>query len=282
MSSPLPSPHVVRRGEGLPLLIVHGYGVDHTMMLELDDAFADQPWQRLYIDLPGFGRTEALPPPGGLPEYANWLDQAASTLIGDTPFAVAGHSMGGLLAADLLHRRREQCRGIALLAPPVLPDRDERTLPDAGVVHDDPELMASLEEEDREVYEPVSVVRSPSNWERFRRAALPGIRAVDPDATDRLDERYHLDGCVTDYLADYDRPVMMVTGKQDAVVGYEDQWELSRRLIRCTFAALDRSGHNVHLDQPRVVRALLAEWGALASGIEDPGESASRDTRGGP
>jgi pimeloyl-ACP methyl ester carboxylesterase len=44
------------------------------------------------------------------------------------------------------------------------------------------------------------------------------------------------------------------------VVGFEDQWDLSRTLRRSTFVALDRAGHNVHLDQPDAVRGLLREW----------------------
>ena len=262
MSSP--TPHIVRRGDGPALIVVHGYGVDHRMMIEVDDAFADQPWQRLYLDLPGFGGTKPLPAPGGLPEFADWLDTAVDALVGESLFAIIGHSMGGLLAANVVQRRLGQRLGVALLAPPVLPDQDERTLPDADVVRDNPQLLASLDDDDRSAYEPASVVRTQENWERFRRAALPGIRAVDPDATQRLDERYHLDGCVTEFLEDFAAHVLIVTGKHDAVVGYQDQWALSRRLPRCTYAALERAGHNVHLDQPRVVNALLAAWAAAA------------------
>lgn len=31
-----PAPHVVRRGEGIPVLFVHGMGVDHRLLLEVD------------------------------------------------------------------------------------------------------------------------------------------------------------------------------------------------------------------------------------------------------
>lgn len=49
------APQTVRRGAGVPLLFVHGNGVDHRMMLALDDAFdAANAWERIYLDLPGF------------------------------------------------------------------------------------------------------------------------------------------------------------------------------------------------------------------------------------
>lgn len=39
-------------GEGLPLVVIHGFGVDHRIMLPLEDAIEDSGWQRIYIDLP--------------------------------------------------------------------------------------------------------------------------------------------------------------------------------------------------------------------------------------
>jgi pimeloyl-ACP methyl ester carboxylesterase len=40
-------------GEGQPLVVIHGFGVDHRIMLPLEDAALDESgWQRIYIDLP--------------------------------------------------------------------------------------------------------------------------------------------------------------------------------------------------------------------------------------
>ena len=52
----------------------------------------------------------------------------------------------------------------------------------------------------------------------------------------------------------------MITGRQDDAVGYEDQFDLLGSYPRMTYIALDRAGHNVHLDQPDVTRALVGEW----------------------
>lgn len=256
-----PEPNVVRRGAGLPLLFVHGNGVDHRLLLDLDDVFAEnEGWERIYLDLPGFGETSPLTGRGGLPDVADWLDDVVDRLIGSTPFAVLGSSLGGLLARDLVARRRRQCVGLALLAPVVDPVRDHRALPTVGAVAEDHALLRSLAAEDAETYAEMAILQSPENWERFRQAALPGVRAADDDAMRRLGELYELPVLPDDALDGFHPPSLIVVGKQDTVVGYEDQWHLSQRFGHAAYAALDQAGHNVHLDQPCVVRKLLRDW----------------------
>lgn len=276
----VPVPYVLRRGAGTPLLFVHGNGVDHRMMLDLDDAFDETGgWERIYPDLPGFGRTPALEAPGGLPELADWLDLAVGELIGSAPFAVVGASLGGLLARELAARRKDQCLGLALLAPVVDPVHERRALPEPVVLAADPALVDSLDAADAAAYTELAVVQSPENWERFRRTVLPGLAAADEEAMERLGARYALPVLPDGRLAGFERPALTVAGRQDAVVGFEDQWALARRLPRASYAVLDRAGHNIQVDQPAVVRDLLRRWAADVAesapgyepdGAEDP------------
>lgn len=250
-----PVPHVVRRGAGVPLLLVHGNGVDHRLLLELDHVLADG-WERIYVDLPGFGRTPGLPGRGGLADLLEWLDGWVEEVVGRTPFAVVGNSMGGLLAAHLAAGRGDQCLGAALLAPVIETRHDLRTLP-AREVSTDPALLASLDPADADEYAAVAVDQGPQSWERFRRAVLPGLRAGDPQAIRRLGVAYELPvPAATGLLG----ATLVVTGRQDTIVGFADQWTWAEGLPRVTFAALDRAGHNVHLDQPETVAALLTAW----------------------
>ncbi|GAB4094627.1 hypothetical protein GCM10028787_01020 [Brachybacterium horti] len=269
-----PVPHVVRRGQGAPLLLVHGNEVDHRFLLDLEDLFDESsPWERLHLDLAGFGRTPALPAPGGLPQLADWLDRVAGELLGGRPFAVIGSSLGGLLARDLVARRPERCLGIALLAPVVDPVHARRTLPPAEVLERDDELLGSLDPEDAALYAELAVVPSRGNWERFRGTALPGLRAADRGAVARLAADYSLPRLPDAAVEELDVPVLLAMGRQDAVVGYEDQLALARRLPHATTAVLDRAGHNLHLDQPSAVRDLLRHW--LAAVGEPPRPAAS-------
>ena len=243
------------------MLFVHGNGVDHRMMLALDAAFAGSgPWGRLYVDLPGFGATPALDAPGGLPQLADWLDEAVGEMLGSAPFAVVGTSLGGLLARDLVARRPHQCIGMALLAPVVDSVREHRLVPPHAVLVEDAALIAGLSGADAMAYAELAVVQSRENWERFRRSVLPGLRAADVRAMARLEKNYALPTLPDDRLAGFDRPMLIVTGRQDAVVGYQDQWALAQRFPRATYALLDEAGHNLEIDQPDLVHAHLARW----------------------
>lgn len=277
-------PHLARRGFGTPVLFVHGNGLDHRLLLDLDDVFAaDGAWERFYPDLPGFGGTPPLEGRGGLPDLADRLDEIVGDLLGQRPFAVVGNSLGGLLARDLVARRSGQCVGMVLLAPVVDPVREHRTLPARTVLAEEPGLLASLDPADAETYAEMAVVLSRENWERFRETALPGIRGADVEAMRRLGELYELpslpDAALEADPAIRDLPVLVVAGRQDDVVGFEDQGALARRFSRATFAALDGAGHNVHLDQPEVVRALLRAWlTAVRRGAEERSGAEARST----
>lgn len=58
-------------------------------------------------------------------------------------------------------------------------------------------------------------------------------------------------------------PTLVITGRQDHVVGWQDQLELVREHYPATtFAALQGAGHNVHLDCPETSAALVRQWAA--------------------
>lgn len=257
-----PSPHLVRRGSGAPLILVHGMGVDHRLLLPLDAALeAAGGWERVYVDLPGFGGTPALPAPGGLPELADWLDGVVGEIAGEDRFALLGNSLGGLLVREVVARRPGQVAGLAMIAPVVDPDPERRDVPERVVLEKDEALLAELDEDDAAPFLEMAVIQTRPVWEGFREHVLPGVLAVDEDAVDRLEDRYALDGPLPEErFGEFDRPTLIVTGRQDDKVGWRDQLALAEHFPRLTLAMLDRTGHNAHLDQEAAVGAMVRNW----------------------
>ena len=84
---------------GRVLVLVHGAGCDHTMWGLQTRYFAHHGFAVLALDLPGHGRSEGAPP-ATIEEYAAWLWRAvdAAGVAADASIAIAGHSMGSLIA----------------------------------------------------------------------------------------------------------------------------------------------------------------------------------------
>lgn len=256
-----PEPRIVRRGTGIPLVMVHGNGVDHRLLLPLDSCLAASGgWEGIYLDLPGFGGTAALEEPGGLPELAHWLRTTISELVGEGKFAILGNSLGGLLAGRMTSVFGNQVLGLALLAPVVHPRSRDRSVPPLSILHRDPEFLDSLDPPDAREFGQMAVYQSVEAWTGFRDAALPGIRAADAQAGSRLARRYQLDTDAGQHLPPLKSPTLIITGRQDHIVGFEDQLGLLRRYENASYAVLHGAGHNVHLDQPGSVDTLLKDW----------------------
>ena len=207
--------------DGLPVVFVHGMGVDHRSLMMLDKAFdGNDSIRRIYLDLPGFGRTPALPEHAcGLPEMADWLQTAIDGLVGKAaPFAMVGNSMGGALVREVLAREPRRVAGMALIAPVVDPQHAGRHVAEHVVAQPNPKLTHSLPQEQVFDFITMGVNQSFDAWR------------------------------------------LIVTGKQDQIVGYEDQQALLPHYPNATFVTLDNAGHNAHIDQPEAVITLVREW----------------------
>ena len=58
----------------------------------------------------------------------------------------------------------------------------------------------------------------------------------------------------------FDKPTLILTGRQDNAVGYKDSWGLVENFPRATYAAMDRAGHFLALEQRELMQVLINEW----------------------
>lgn len=253
--------HSLERGEGIPLVLIHGAGVDHRIMLPLDPVIAaNGGWRRVYLDLPGMGKSPAGPEIDGTEAVLAAVTGFLRDTLGGARFAVLGDSYGGMIARALAARLGDRVLGLGLLCPAIVADRTHRTLPPRTVLREDPALLASLGPRDAAEYAEMAVVQSAENWALFRDHVLPGIRCADQEALDRIAPGYALPAEPEDVAEAFPNPTLVVTGRQDHVVGFADAAALLGHYPRATFAVLDGAGHNAHLDRPGPVAALVDDW----------------------
>lgn len=107
------SARVLEAGAGPPLLLVHGVGLRAEAWGPQMAALSAQ-HRVIAVDMPGHGGSSLLPGDPRLPDYVAWAAQVIATLdLG--PVAVAGHSMGALIAAGLAVEWPDLVRRVALL-----------------------------------------------------------------------------------------------------------------------------------------------------------------------
>jgi pimeloyl-ACP methyl ester carboxylesterase len=109
-------------GGAPPLILVHGWGCDHTFMAPQFAAFRGS-HRVVTVDLRGHGRSDKPRQDYSIPAFADDLAWVCRELTLERP-VVVGHSMGGAIALELAAERAHRLAGIAVLDTAVLPTPD--------------------------------------------------------------------------------------------------------------------------------------------------------------
>lgn len=253
--------HIETRGEGTPLVVIHGFGVDHRIMLPLDPVLAARGgWKRIYLDLPGMGRS----PIGDISsseDMAAAVTEAVREVTGGELFAVLGSSYGGMLARRIAHELPEQVLGLATLVGVFVAEHAKRDVPERTVLHEEHEVFADAPTALRAGYRGVAVWQSAAGFENFVASVQPGLDAADEAALERVSGSYSFEVEPEDAAsAPFTKPALFITGRQDEVVGYADAWRRLDHYPRASFLVLDAAGHGIIGEQPELVGAALGEW----------------------
>lgn len=250
-------------GEGTPVVMLHGYGIDHNVMTGCMEPvfFQRKGYRRIYLDLPGMGRTKA-------PGHAMNSDQMLETVISfcdkvvpDERFLVAGESYGGYLARGMVYRVPDRLDGLLLICPVIIAERAKRALPERRVFARDEALLKGIEPEARRLFERMLVLQDRRRWERFQQDILPGVESRDENFIGELmRDGYSFSFDVDRLEKPFDRPSLLLTGRQDATVGFKDMLRIVDNYSRGTFGVLDRAGHGLEVEQQTVFECLVCEW----------------------
>jgi pimeloyl-ACP methyl ester carboxylesterase len=253
----LPRLHHVEHGDGAPVLVLHGaYSTLDEPVGFLEPYFATRPGhRRIYVDLPGMGDS----PAGGVagPEDAlAAIEAVVDELVGDAPLLVVAQSYGAYLARGLASRRPDQVAGLAMLCPLLV---SGMAAGEHVPVQVDDDLGVELTPDQDAEYRAYFVVQTAETARRFLDAVAPALGRFDGPAVERL-MGGRLDPDPDGGDVAYPGPTLIVTGRQDSLVGYVDQWELRTRHPHATFVALDMAGHALPHERPTVLAALLDDW----------------------
>jgi pimeloyl-ACP methyl ester carboxylesterase len=253
------SVHYHTFGQGRPFITVSGAPGDHRIILSwLEPLFSARPgWQRFYFDLPGTGLSPGAAWIGGSDQMLDVVCDFIDAVIPAQSFVLLGLSYGGYLARGVVYRKSTLVDGLCLLVP-WLSDGADQTLPAPATFIKDPALLAQLSADEAERFAGLTVLQTRKLLGWYRDVVVPARQGADWALLDRVVENYRF---TFDVAAQrFEKPVLIVTGRQDTHVGYRDGWDIVECYPRATFAVLDRAGHALGVEQEHLLGALLNEW----------------------
>jgi len=113
-----------QRGEGKPLLFIHGFPMDQSVWDSFGDNFVSSN-RVITVDLPGFGKSPILPFPFSLDQVADHLIQFLLNEV-TSQTAVIGHSLGGYVALAMVNKRPDLFSALGLFHSTAYADSPEK------------------------------------------------------------------------------------------------------------------------------------------------------------
>ncbi|NYH41086.1 pimeloyl-ACP methyl ester carboxylesterase [Micromonospora jinlongensis] len=213
--------------------------------------------RQTYLDLPGHGDSPANCRPTSqavMDTVCAWLDRHV-----DAPVLLAGASYGAYLAAGIARQRPDLVRGLLLVCPGVTIAPASRTLPELDPPDAPPGWLDDAPTDLRAHLDVALGHRTPA----VVATVLAALRSGGP-GDDKFQEelRTGTGYALPDEDADitFDGPVSVITGRQDGIVGYADQFHAMRHYPRGTFTTVDAAGHYLPFEQPTLLRSLTQDW----------------------
>lgn len=257
--------HRLRRGfpRTLPLVLLHGFPLDHRMWLDVTDLLAGDRTV-LAPDLPGFGGSptgpdvaEAVGADRAVPSVDVMADGVAATLRGTgvERAVVAGLSMGGYVAMAMVERHPDFVAGVGLIDTTSTADDDAaraRRLEIAETVLAEQRVEAVLGMR-TSLLGATNRVARPDLVER-----LEGwIRDQGPDAVAWAQRAMASRPDRTEVLARYAGPSVVVVGEEDDLAPVAAAQHMVDVLVDTALVVVPRSGHMTTNESPEPVAAAL-------------------------
>lgn len=238
----------------LPLVLLHGFPLDHSMWAAQRDALVAAGFRVLVPDLRGHGKAPSGRGPATMAAMAGDVLRMTDR-AGVRRFGVAGFSMGGYVAFELLRQAPERVAGLALVDTRAEPDSDEakaariqtaervrkegaRALSDAMLPkmltpHAQPEMRARVER--------VMLATPPEGAAQV----LLGMR-------DRMDARPLLKAVRV--------PTVVVVGSEDPVTPPDAARAMAEAVPGARLVVVEGAAHLAPVERPEEVARALVEW----------------------
>jgi 3-oxoadipate enol-lactonase len=249
--------NVVERGAGPPLLLVHGYPLNHTMWERQLDGLASS-FRLLAPDLRGFGASGVTPGTVSMAQMADDLAALLDALRVPGPVTFCGLSMGGYVAWQFALRHRQRLAKLILC--------------DTKAVADSSEAAAGRLKTAERVVKEGSIIAAESLLPKLFASETPSRQPQIVAATKEVMLRTHPQGIaaalrgmaerpdVTSQLKNFDLPALVICGEHDAISPPSEMQQIAAALPNARYVEIKNAGHMSPLEDPSAVNTAIREF----------------------
>ena len=246
--------NVTDRGSGRPLLLVHGFPLDHTMWSGQIEFLSAQ-CRVIAPDLRGFGGSDVTAGAVTMAQYADDLAALLDALQIRESIAFCGLSMGGYVAWQFFARHRRRLNKLILC--------------DTRAVADSRDAAAGrLKTAEKVLAEGPQVVAEAMLPKLFAPAAIEQ-QTPSVAATRAVIEQTHPDGIAaalrgmaqrpdfTAHLASIDVRTLVLCGEHDVISPPQEMQQIAASIPGAAYAEIPGTGHMAPLEDPAAVNSHL-------------------------
>ncbi|MFZ5831602.1 MAG: alpha/beta fold hydrolase [Planctomycetota bacterium] len=245
------------RGQGRPLLLVHGFPLDHTMWrVQIQELAAE--FRVIAPDLRGFGRSDVTHGTVTMAQFADDLAALLDAMGVEEPCVLGGLSMGGYVAFEFFRRHRDRLAGLVLCDTRAQADTPEaaenRRATAARVLHEG--LVPLAESMLPRFCASSTPARRPHIPEELRdtilRIPAQGVAAAALGMAERSD--------ATSLLPEIDCPTLLIVGSEDVISPPEEMQRMSEAIPGARLVVVPDAGHLAPLENPAATNAAIREF----------------------
>lgn len=247
----------VDQGSGPPLLLVHGFPLDHGMWRGQIDELS-QTQRVIAPDLRGFGASSVTSGTVTMEQFADDLNSLLDRLNVQVPITYCGLSMGGYIGWQFFRRHRQRVKNLILC--------------DTRAVADSPDAAESRRKlADRVLEEGARIVAAGMMPKLFGKAThehkpqlVEATRQVmvrtDPQGVAAALRGMGQRPDSTSLLAQIDVPTLVLVGEEDAISTPDEMRSLAAGIPGAEFVQVPAVGHMAPLENPALVNAAVQRF----------------------
>jgi proline iminopeptidase len=264
--------HVVERGHGLPLIVLHGGpGLDHHEFGDYLDPLADR-WRLIFVDQRGQGLSTGEPRTWSLARMASDVGLLAGAM-GLTRYGVLGHSYGAFVA--LQAAVDHPGHAAAVIVSSGLPSQRHLEAVERNLAAFEP---IELREQVAASWARERNVRTSAGVERLLHDQMPFHFADPRDPRIAEMERRTAGGRYSaavlrhfsrrgyggldldDRLAAAAAPMLVLAGRHDRVCTVTGGEAIARGVLGAEFVVFERSAHMTYVEEPERYLAVVGDF----------------------